>query len=71
MFFSDDKLVDVLLTFNFLLFQFFRDFLLNSTDPGFGLFVQDAQLGVEIQIFNIGRIDNCTVNPQISSNQDN
>lgn len=61
MFLRDDKLVNVLLSFDFLLLQFLGDFLVDRAHPGLGLFVQDAQLGVQIQVFDIGSIENCFV----------
>ncbi len=59
MFLRDDKLVNVLLSFDFLLFQFLGNFLVDRAHPALGFFVQDAQLGVQIQVLNIGSIENC------------
>ncbi len=58
---SDNELVNVLLSFDLLLLQLLGDLLVDGADPGFGLLVQDAQLRIEIQVFDIGRINDYIV----------
>ena len=62
----DNELVNVLLAFDLLLFQLFRDLLVDSAHPGFCLFVQDAEFGIKIQVFDIGRINDYIVRKQVN-----
>ena len=59
MFLSDDKFVNVFLSLDFLFFHLFANLLIDGSDPSFRLLFQNAQLGVQVQILDIGRIDNC------------
>ena len=64
---GDDELVDVLLTLDLLLLELLGYFLVDGADPGLGLFVQDAQLRVQIQILDFGSVHSCTHDAFISN----